>query len=306
MQGFKLRHLLLTSAVTASVLLGGCSFHRSSGGDRIPSSVCQKNSFLRRYNCSLSAIERAASRGNPDAQYALGYMYFYGVGTVRDTEAATLWIDRAAAQGQPLAKRARSLMSDNQSGDYSRKSQQSYVRRKSVGEMNTAIPEKPLSSALPGFKKKAPAASASNDLELGALPTVKPLPDKKPKTAPPLSHNKSSNRSPALRAGQSNAPLLKQIRGNGSNYYTLQLMATPNFKRLVDFIDSHNIENNVSYFAAKRGNNTLYVLMYGKYRSKAQARAAVKQLPRNLRVMRPWIRSAEAVQKERHSGRILG
>ncbi|WP_100622910.1 SEL1-like repeat protein [Candidatus Coxiella mudrowiae] len=44
-------------------------------------------------------------------QYALGYMYFfYGIGTVRDTDVALLWIRRAAAQEQPLAIRATQIL----------------------------------------------------------------------------------------------------------------------------------------------------------------------------------------------------
>lgn len=43
-------------------------------------------------------------------QYALGYMYFYGIGTVRDTDVALLWIRRVAAQEQPLAIRATQIL----------------------------------------------------------------------------------------------------------------------------------------------------------------------------------------------------
>ena len=72
--------------------------------------ACSNNAFLQKYDCSLSKIESAAERGDPDAQYALGYMYFYGVGTVRDTKAAKLWIRLAAAQGQPLAIKATHIL----------------------------------------------------------------------------------------------------------------------------------------------------------------------------------------------------
>ena len=312
MQGYKLQHILLASVVTASFSLTGCFFNRSAGGDRIPANVCKKNVFLRRYKCSLSAIERSASRGDPDAQYALGYMYFYGVGTVRDTEAATLWIDRAAAQGQPLAKRARSLMSETRNSYQPRSSYRAQpTRRKSVRSMNQKAPSKPLSKALPGFKKKA--KPESDDLELGALPPIRRVPDQAPKSksSPPVSQHKhrgryastyASKRSRAIQRTAATAP----GKNLPANYYTLQLMATPHFKRLVDFIDTYNIDNKVSYFAAKRGSDTLYVLLYGKYRTKLQARAAVKRMPRSLQSMHPWIRSGALIQKERHTGRILG
>lgn len=64
---------------------------------------CSKNVFLQRYGCSLDRVETAAESNDSDAEYALGYMYFYGIGTVKDKETAIVWIKRAAEQGQPLA-----------------------------------------------------------------------------------------------------------------------------------------------------------------------------------------------------------
>ncbi|MBT8506578.1 hypothetical protein B1F79_03355 [Coxiella-like endosymbiont of Rhipicephalus sanguineus] len=94
-------------------LVGGCSRSReiiAAQQSFIGTTACSHNVFLRKYDCSLSKIELAAERGDPDVQYALGYMYFYGIGTVRNTDAALLWIRRAAAQEQPLAIRATQIL----------------------------------------------------------------------------------------------------------------------------------------------------------------------------------------------------
>jgi len=47
-----------------------------------------------------------ANHGNRQAQYALGYMYYYGLGTVRDHDLGRLWIDRSARHGYPPAIQA--------------------------------------------------------------------------------------------------------------------------------------------------------------------------------------------------------
>ncbi len=47
-----------------------------------------------------------AEHGNKDAQYAVGYMYYYGLGTAKDQNTARYWIRKASEQGQPAAKRA--------------------------------------------------------------------------------------------------------------------------------------------------------------------------------------------------------
>jgi TPR repeat protein len=44
-----------------------------------------------------------ANKGNPEAQYAIGYMYYYGQGVTEDREQALKWIRLAALANQPDA-----------------------------------------------------------------------------------------------------------------------------------------------------------------------------------------------------------
>lgn len=44
-----------------------------------------------------------AKKGNPDAQYAVGYMYYYGQGVIEDRKKALEWIRHAALAKQPDA-----------------------------------------------------------------------------------------------------------------------------------------------------------------------------------------------------------
>jgi DamX protein len=185
--------------------------------------------------------------------------------------------------------------------------------------MNAQTPTKPISDALPGYKKKAkePNTESENedqDADLGALPPIKPLPEESSTPTPltPISQNEPTPRLAA--ADSSEVKKLKEIASAQKeaaqndlfgHYYTLQLMATPHFKRLLSFVDTYKIDKETNYFAAKRGDDTLYVLVYGRYASEADAQNAVKQLPLELRAMHPWIRSGEAIQNERRSGRIL-
>ncbi len=89
-----------------AVMLPSCAKHKQPQPALVNNSACAGNAYLKKYNCSLSNIEQAAESGNSDAQYALGYMYYYGIGTVKDVPTAALWIRRSADQGQPLAKKA--------------------------------------------------------------------------------------------------------------------------------------------------------------------------------------------------------
>jgi TPR repeat protein len=47
--------------------------------------------------------KKAATQGNADAQYKLGYAYRMGEGVIQDKEKAVYWWKKAAAQGYTLA-----------------------------------------------------------------------------------------------------------------------------------------------------------------------------------------------------------
>ncbi|MHB1240680.1 MAG: tetratricopeptide repeat protein [Gammaproteobacteria bacterium] len=56
-----------------------------------------------RYIEALRLLEPLAKVGNPDAEYTLGYLYYYGYGTNKDKDKALYWIRRAAEQGNDRA-----------------------------------------------------------------------------------------------------------------------------------------------------------------------------------------------------------
>lgn len=48
------------------------------------------------YTRAFEKLWMPAHSGNPRAQYALGYLYYYGLGTVRDEDLARAWFRHAA------------------------------------------------------------------------------------------------------------------------------------------------------------------------------------------------------------------
>ena len=78
-------------------LLTACSLHKLN---------MQKGMYdfkLNAYRDAFIRLQPEAEHGNKDAQYAIGYMYYYGKGVYEDRDRAKYWIQRAASQGQPLA-----------------------------------------------------------------------------------------------------------------------------------------------------------------------------------------------------------
>ncbi|QMT59609.1 MULTISPECIES: tetratricopeptide repeat protein [unclassified Legionella] len=62
------------------------------------------NFRLEEYRKAFIRLKPLAQKGLPDAQYAVGYMYYYGKGVVEDRKKAWFWINAAANLGQPDAK----------------------------------------------------------------------------------------------------------------------------------------------------------------------------------------------------------
>lgn len=55
------------------------------------------------YRQAFIRLKPEAKKGQPDAEYAVGYMYYYGQGVVENRKKAWYWINKAALVGQPDA-----------------------------------------------------------------------------------------------------------------------------------------------------------------------------------------------------------
>lgn len=58
------------------------------------------------YQTAFQNAYAAAERNDADAEYALGYLYYNGLGVKRDQSAALHWFKKAAQQGQASAIKA--------------------------------------------------------------------------------------------------------------------------------------------------------------------------------------------------------
>jgi TPR repeat protein len=69
------------------------------------------NSFrVQDYRRAFIRLKPEAIKGQPDAQYAIGYMYYYGQGVVEDKKKAWFWINKAASVGQVEALEAVTIL----------------------------------------------------------------------------------------------------------------------------------------------------------------------------------------------------
>lgn len=72
--------------------------------------IAKHNFDQQDYTTAFRKIKVPAKAGNPNAQYALGYMYYYGKGTVENPKLARYWFQQAAQRGQSDAQKALQTM----------------------------------------------------------------------------------------------------------------------------------------------------------------------------------------------------
>ncbi len=81
-------------------LFSGCVSHGLNLKEGIQSFQIQD------YRQAFIRLKPEAEKGQPEAQYAVGYMYYYGQGVVENKKQAWYWIKCAAEAGQPDALQA--------------------------------------------------------------------------------------------------------------------------------------------------------------------------------------------------------
>jgi TPR repeat protein len=65
------------------------------------------------YKRAMEQLLPLAAEGIMEAEYAVGYMYYYGFGAAQDTASGDFWIGRAAAQHYEPAIKALAIMHQN-------------------------------------------------------------------------------------------------------------------------------------------------------------------------------------------------
>jgi TPR repeat protein len=84
--------------------------------------ACSKNVNLQQgiqsfrtqdYRQAFVRLRPAAEQGSPEAQYAVGYMYYYGQGVIENRQKAWYWITAAAKNGNKDAQQAMKILEKN-------------------------------------------------------------------------------------------------------------------------------------------------------------------------------------------------
>ncbi len=110
--------------IMSVLILSACSMHNYQQRVRNnnPAYQLQQGEEAFRYQDYMEAYKRLlplAKKGNADAQYAIGYMYFYGDGGLpQDPIEARKWLRSSADQGNEMAQQALVILEKNHKDPY--------------------------------------------------------------------------------------------------------------------------------------------------------------------------------------------
>jgi DamX protein len=99
-----MRLIYPVAALVGILALSACSTDRNAHHTK------KHNLDAQNYSLTYEQVREAAQDGDADAQYALGYMYYYGQNVTRNSNQARFWIRKAAAQNHQQATKALKMM----------------------------------------------------------------------------------------------------------------------------------------------------------------------------------------------------
>jgi TPR repeat protein len=105
------KNAILTTVMCLIILiLSACATTKNKVTDPFHLAQGKRDMETGYYKRAMQQLLGPACDGNAQAQYAVGYMYYYGYGVAQDTEVGYFWIKRSANQGNRAAIEALRLM----------------------------------------------------------------------------------------------------------------------------------------------------------------------------------------------------
>lgn len=311
-------------------------------------SSAANNSVTSQFGMSFEQLKQAAAKGDADAEYALGYIYYYGKeGAPQDPNAAKMWIQKAADQGQPQAAKALQLLTQAQTSEVapnnnnnqvataaettaalansaavtpanadasaSMNNNSSNAASATVNAManNLAAANQAAANSAASAANASPAAAANNaataqpqtatsaatNAEVAITPTVTMTNTQQENSSMNASVHEQHKATASKEMSKQQSLTAESLLHAPSHYYTVQLYGAFHQHDATQFIHAHRLHDTATYYQTTFDNKPWFVVVYGIYKTDAEAKAAIKALPANMQALKPWIKPMAEVQE---------
>lgn len=217
---------------------------------------------------SYDQIKRAAEKGDPDAEYALGYMYYYGKsGAIKNVVEAKEWIEKAASHNQPQAVKALALMNRQP------------VRKSSSVEGASSSMKEQEQKVVDERTQKAIEDKGNSYKDEGKMTYVD------------MRKQQQTLANKPVTASQLQTKPLQESSGG----YTLQLLGAFQEEPILEMIERHHLDSAAIYQTTFK-DKKWFVLVYGRYETKEDANRMAVKLEQKLDV-KPWAKPYSSMKQ---------
>ncbi len=219
-----------------------------------------------------------AAEGIPQAEYGVGYMYYYGYGVTQDTESGIFWMNKAAAAHYAPAIRALAAISENNIKDAQ---QRKYTHESATPKINQIHAEN--DKIEPEIAKNAiREAFNKTPAERQGHVTVMPLEDQTTVA--------SSKSQQPEKVSNITTPTVENAN---PQKYTLQILGSYYLSSLKARQAQLNLGVPTHIGQTKYNGRDWYVLTIGQYPALGNAELAKLDLPKKVKDYKPWIRKCD-------------
>lgn len=273
------------------------------------------------YKDAFHRLLPVAVQGRPEAQYAVGYMYYYGYGIPQDNESGVFWMERAAAQNYAPAKTALEMIRQNdmlqlkaetvrEQPDQRDEIMQSvnvqrnravapivvtprHLQRTSEVVSENDKPRFSVGAVSPAESQVLAENNSMIDAETQPAPEDKKAPDTvvaeakpAPQTMPEIEAPKKSE----------TAQTVTNDRVVEPRNFALQLYGSYHLTDVKELQTQLKLKNTGHIYQTNYHGKDWYVLTFGNFQTVHEAAATKNNLPGGLKQMDPWVRKISSLK----------
>lgn len=229
------------------------------------------------FKLAFAQLLPLAVKCSPEAQYAVGYMYYYGLGVEAHKESGLFWISQSAAQMYRPAIKAMQLIEKERLRPQDPPLKKSNKLRYSENSLNESLKD-------PELQKKIAAVKKAN------IPQENPV----RMAAKVTPENKEDEVLMSLRDIK---PVKKtKVTVVNKDKFTLQLFGSYKLDDVKQLQSRLKLQHTTHYALTQHHGRDWYVLTYGKYPAVSLAKLGLADIPKKAQKLNPWIRNTSELR----------
>lgn len=272
-----------------------CLFLQSCASSRMSQELQSgKNCFAdANYKEAFRKLLPVAVNGDPQAEYAVGYMYYNGFGVSRDSESGLFWMHKSADQGYGPAIKALNMIHREcvtgyqcpyQVTDEDEKPVRTIYKGDRESMMTSDYHPAPVShiSAHQSYVHPRPQITSARSYA-------------QPEPVQFEHHPATLVSKPKVVSKPAPTPAVTQSFSQAKKY-SLQLFGAYHLSDVKSLQQSLDAKKSTQIWHTEHNGKDWYVLTYGKYPSVMQAKLAMDTLPEQVDEYEPWVRNVTGME----------